>query len=614
MKARKSMAGKSSVESARDGLRCVVATALACAVALFASVAVAGDVFSDATSWRRGFSGSGLMPASSTTAFPESLYLGDAGHLRHTIAIKGVSNWEHGGAAHGVHLQTQNVVYPYANISNDETVAYFEQYAYHDGTNLRIAASTINVGGTFVVSNASTVGYSFFMRFRWDGTSITNAMTYLINASRVYSASNYGGSGLMIGFNPENRKFRVNEGSSVKDLEPNVYVSSNKWTDLMITVKNGRLEFYSCEEGGLFTHAGKNLSLASLNPNPVNTWVMIGGYSRSDVTTQMAYTSDTGLGWAFRGHIHSFASWPRALSEDEVRQVFSWPRTDVFRLGTENGSSLEFAGGASASVTAGPHTDWGETPASLTAENSSFSVNFNIQPQDAGLAQLLRVIPAGGTSGVLAVSVNGKTVGMLPVSYGHTARCVIEGGLFVSGANTLTLTRVSGSVSFDAITLGGGFRIGLKNNDWSEFSNSSGNNVYYAADGNWRHCSRALNAPYTSATATNRVHFSVYGGMPNVKVAFSVRLRPTYQEHHGFALYLNDSAWPLYSSDSLAYNEWNDINVDIPSERLQDGDNVLTLVNTSSKLDTWTDTYAYTQIDCFSFQPKPLSGLVLILR
>ena len=94
-----------------------------------ATSADAADVFSDAASWHRGFVGSGAFENGSTTQFPESLKLGDAANAAHAVAVSGYTKAD----ANQITLRTERVIYPYANVTNDETVGYFPQKVVQNG-------------------------------------------------------------------------------------------------------------------------------------------------------------------------------------------------------------------------------------------------------------------------------------------------------------------------------------------------------------------------------------------------------------------------------------------------------------------------------------------------
>ena len=240
---------------------------------------------------------------------------------------------------------------------------------------------------------------------------------------------------------------------------PNVYgknwkgaadarVKPNEWTDFAVTVKNRKLTIYSYQEsssdiniyevsGSAGTHTGTPSGKISL------------GCSYADGGCGYGYSSTAQRIRAFRGSIQSFASWERALSADEVRQVFAWPGTDLARLGTANDSTQEFSDGAA------PTT-----------------FNFDVAAKDAGLAQVLRVTATSmSAAGTFSVSLNGAVLGSLAVTPGKTALFPIKKNQTVAGANTITLTRTSADpVAIDAIALGGGIQIGNANGSSTDFA------------------------------------------------------------------------------------------------------------------------------------------------
>ena len=73
------------------------------------------------------------------------------------------------------------------------------------------------------------------------------------------------------------------------------------------------------------------------------------GHSRSGLAGS-EWTGSQSRAYGFRGSIHSFAAWDRALSADEVRQVFGWPgERTIANLGVINDSNAEFGGTGTAS-------------------------------------------------------------------------------------------------------------------------------------------------------------------------------------------------------------------------------------------------------------------------
>ena len=155
-------------------------------VALLVHSAAGSDVFSDAATFRRGFidaNGNGLFTVGKAE-FPDALKAGDADNAVHHAGIKGCST--------GVVLRTETVCYPYANVCREETVAYFPQTVFKKEGQEKdyLISSVVNLtdASPFAVTNANQ--YTYFLRYRWDGTRTTNSYAgVFLNAGWVYGKS-----------------------------------------------------------------------------------------------------------------------------------------------------------------------------------------------------------------------------------------------------------------------------------------------------------------------------------------------------------------------------------------------------------------------------------------
>ena len=392
---------------------------------------------------------------------------------------------------------------------------------------------------------------------------------------------------------------------------------TNVWTDCAVVARNGRLTAYLCQAGGILQTNSVTLSANSLGANPTSSEIRLGGLQGQSYWNIPQNYGDGGdnLWKVFRGSIHSFASWPRALSEDEVHQVFAWPKTDLVRLGTVNGSSLEFAGGTSSATAAGAQTDHALIPATLTAEHPSVAISFNVPVQDAGIGQVLRVTTTGGGQMAVDVSVNGTAAKAMTLLSGKTELLFLKGDLFHAGANTITLTRTAstGNIAFDAIALGGGFQIG--NQDSSELTDFSDTNQsylhYYATDGNWKHVmGRIMGINESHNYRKTRLHVFVpdeVAGRANYSVRLSFRVKvqdgPSGQP---IGVYLNGSETPVLSKP-VESGAWREFKCKISAERLLAGDNVFVLAN-DYPCDSYKGLFGF---DCFRFEMAFNPGFVL---
>ena len=429
------------------------ASAIACiavGLALAPVIAHAGDVFSDATSWRQGFvdaNGDGVLDiGSGKMEFPESLLIADTANAAHVIcsSASGGTTWPtqiYNGHT-SVVLRTENVINPYTKTSSSETVAYFPQDV--DFSTSKYYAGAINFTSPFAVD--LTKECTFFIRYRWSGESPAgNGMQ-----NYILCAGDSGNYGFLVAImsNGCYNAYSASVYGKTWNGATDAKVKPNEWTDFAVTVKNRKMTIYSFQESsdGIATYEVNGDSGAPTG-SPASRIVL--GCSYADGGCGYGYNSTAQRIRAFRGSIQSFASWERALSADEVRQVFAWPGTDLVKLGTANNSAQEFEGGAA------PTT-----------------VNFNVAAKDAGLPQVLRVsATSASAAGAFNVTVNGAAAGSLSVTPGKTATLYVKKNLTVAGANTLMLTRTSADpVTIDAIALGGSIQLGNADGSFTEFA------------------------------------------------------------------------------------------------------------------------------------------------
>ena len=600
-----------------------------------ATMSLGRDVFSDASMFRRGFAdadANGLL-TDGKTEFLDALKAGDAASINHTAT--------HYGCSTGIVIRTETVCYPYAKVCREEPVAYFPQTVFlKEGSDDRyLISSLVNLtdSSPFYVTNANQ--YTFFIRYRWDGINPTNHPGVFLNAGWQYGNKyvagdpTSGGTGFLLGVSAAGNLWcyggRGGTSTTVNSAPGSSTVLSNEWTDCAIVVSNFQLTAYTYRTNFANIYKTSTISLSTVVATNYSKKIYLGG---QDATTSDAGWTYSGSGnpWkVFRGSIHSFAAWPRALTLDEIRQVFAWPRTDLVRLGTANGSPLDLAGGTSAAATAGTPTEWKDTPAALSSSNPSFTVTFDVPAHDVGLGQVLRVIPTDDSDmGSLAVSVNGTAAGSLGIRPGRASSLYIDASRFVAGANTLQLTRSasSGTLRFDAIALGGGIQIGLRNSATGEFVQEQTQWVnYYPTDGNWKHVNRAIMAP-TGANSTNRVHFFMPDELtPRHPIRFTACVLPSrgdysatrdYPELQDLAIYVNDSPTPSMAGPVSRLKGWTNLVVEVSAEDVRPGDNVFAIVNESQKW--WDDDfhdYAWTSIDCFRVEVlRESKGMAPILR
>ncbi|MCR5750888.1 MAG: LamG domain-containing protein [Kiritimatiellae bacterium] len=417
---------------------------LTCA-AVAAAACNANDVFSDAKSWHQGFvdaNADGVMNIGKTE-FPESLLLADRNNAAHNVTIGTLWSSAVSGVHTSVVLRTENVVNPYTKVNWSGTVAYLPQDVATEGATLKYWSAGVHPASPFTVD--LTKECTFFIRFKWSGESPAgnDKPNYILGAgdSSVY------GFVVSVMSNGCYNTYSGGIWDKTWNGASDARVKPNEWTDFAVTVNNRKLTIYSYQESSEDIATFEVTGNAAARTGTPNGNVMLG--ISTDGACGYGWSTTAGRLRAFRGSIQSYAAWERALSADEVRQVFAWPGADLVRLGMANDSAQEFAGGAAP---------------------TTFS--FDVAAKDAGLAQVLRVAATSASAaGSLSVSLNGSTIGAFVVTPGKTALFPVRKNLTVAGANTITLTRTSAEpVTIDAIALGGGIRIGNANGSLNDLA------------------------------------------------------------------------------------------------------------------------------------------------
>ena len=615
----------------------LVACAYIVMVMMVSSASVVRDVFSDALIWRRGFVGEGLIPQESSSAFPESLKQGVPSDSSHATFVKGV----HSSNGNGILMRKETVRYPYANFEQEETVAYFPQTIEEVNGGNAGYFSTLELASPFVISNTSDVGYTFFTRFRWDGTlpgaeikdSTVTDQSYFLNAGYQWGDANNKGTGILLGVG-ENGVFRLGEGSLWHRLTDSngkeLCVPANQWVDCAVTVQSGQLKLYAYWDGAYgawLKKSSKNLNSSSKNPDPASIaasrCIRLGGI-RGPVINNQNYqwkvwwnsVNPTELK-IFRGSIQSLVAWPRALSEYEIRQVFAYPKMDLVRIGTLNGNSKEFGGDGKADVLAGDSDSHAKMPSALTGERPSATIKFSVPTHLAGIGQILRITPPSGSSaGTATVTINGNDAGILRMLPDRATAYSLNGSYIVEGANTLKLTYASGTVEFDALALGGGIQIGLNDNASTEFQDAHEDYItHYVEHENWKHLGKTIRPSHTQEwrkKSTTVVNYSRdVAGRIDYGFRMTVRFTVGGGMSHQLGLYVNGKhlGSKVFESDK----GYEDLTLKFKATDLVVGRNEFLILD-ETVLDPSDTNYGWVNLDYIRIEPYYRPGFFVILR
>ena len=266
-----------------------------------------------------------------------------------------------------------------------------------------------------------------------------------------------------------------------------IYLTPYEWADVAVVPDGDAVIFYAVTKNGAFTKSVKGSTGLEKQGVKDTLFFMLKGKGNDGlVATNNASSTRK---YAFHGSVHQFAVWNRTLTEAEVREAFAYPRTDVFRLGLENGSEKEFPLSTPRADPVNPD-DWFTMAHSLAA-GSSVDIAFRLSENNAALRQMLRVATTSASAAEqLSVTVNGVEAGTVAVVPGGRANLMIPADLFAAGDNVLRLANAgTGTVKFDAIALGGSWLVGETDASSSEFTTYSGTSsrTGYAEDGNSKH-------------------------------------------------------------------------------------------------------------------------------
>ena len=350
-------------------------------------------------------------------------------------------------------------------------------------------------------------------------------------------------------------------------------------------------------------------SFPNLTMARANTWMgaQAGFTSEQNFTTA---DSDVNAKKYFCGSVRRMAVWNRALSAAEVREAFGRPRPDIVRIGAANGNADEFASDAAATATVDAMGSWRDLPASLRAGDMR-NVTFSLSANETNMPQLLRIKTLSGDgSGTLRVSLNGTAVASKLIAAGQTFVATLPKKLFVSGANTLTLTRTDAggtAVDIDALAIGGSWQVGKDDRKTSEFTYGVPLTMYdsYVNSYMWN---RAANANKNKSSTITLCVTVPEEAVARYGMRYETRTENTYEltttPNTKLTISANDVTKQEFTG--LAGSVWQDIAIDFAPGELHAGVNNIKLTATNGGC-------YYFDYHRFQLVP-PADGTCLIVR
>ncbi|MBQ6338442.1 MAG: hypothetical protein IJI36_04780 [Kiritimatiellae bacterium] len=569
------------------------------------------DVFADAYIWMRGMAidkngntileNNEMTNSINTVAFPSTVY-GATGH-RPVISNELVRL-----PGRGVGRQMQTLYFPQDVVWTNEAQTLGKGYP-----------CSVTCGTPLTGFDSH---YTWIMRFRPDFSAPMFGNQWMLGFG--YGASR----GMMFGpaeSSTTRRTFRIyTTAGSWSPGESFVISNGCGWVDFAVTVDGQKLTAYLIKDGP--TQPSGNVDIANLRratttyastvnlvPNP-GTVLRFGTESPQNGTYAMpAPSSGNNPYKTFRGSIQQFACWKRTLTEQEILAAFGWPRAETWRVGIENDATTEL------SVETAPEGGFavdGETwpvPNGGLAGGASVSFRFPGEAgYDDGRAQIFRwKTTSDSGEGMLGVSLNGKSLGARTVKAGAWQSWFVPAAALTVGTNVLTVARIdsgTGVVKLDAAAFGGGWQVGKKDDDWTDFIHESPpRDEYFVVDGNFRHVPRVMLSKTTGNRPKSRQWW--HAVMPRSLAGeydWILHFRtPNYGNYSGNILAIDLNGTRIFTKSGTPAKTTFD--VPISREQLPAGENVFSFAQVG--------TGTYVAIDSVWLEPvAPPSGTFLIMR
>ena len=429
-------------------------------------------IFDDAVFWFRG--GKECVTANGmfeTGEFFDELHANDLNHANHKLPkVSGCEN---------AFFRTERVVFPLLGSAAAQDLKVL--YITDKDRNSARPPFAINAKDLYIANNISN-HYTFIARLR---------LEKLTSTDRIATIGYDGGNkrGLLLGFGPHNSNYpdckrvsiywtpNTTEGNRGWDFS-SLYVKTNTWFDLSVTVGNGKLRLGIATEGGGTAGAGPTFAFEEKEMLTDNCTLIKNADSPYRFFSEKTDSTTTAN---FEGSVQQLALWNRTFTDQEVMEAFGMPRPAIFQIGLANGKSNEFGGtrtGATQSIEG--LGAWHDATDSMMA-GDTWTVNFPVLISESDsrgplvpyIFSLLS-LPDSETA-TLSVSLNGTSLGRRHIGKTSKAYWPVAAGSFVSGQNTLTIKRTdkrSGAFKVDAMELGGALSVGYLNGNGSEMGSA----------------------------------------------------------------------------------------------------------------------------------------------
>ncbi len=554
----------------------------------------------------------------------EALSLGDA--------ASGLTGGVLNGTSGHVVWRTERVVHPYTGVSRDEQVLYFSHPIEWDDQDPQTASISPNaiVFGDYLKDLKGD--YAVFARVRFD-----SGETYCGINKHQFLTFSYadGNAGVMLystGTGDADRSIGVYYGAtnavgnaSPRDFTHQTKFRANQWVDVCVVAQGRTFACYVATTNSALevtTHTMDASRVGSCPPSRHAFMILGPEDGRSTKATSITNGMKVATGWGARTKTanmsyHRVAVWGRALTEDEVREVMAEDRPEVFRVGSANGKSSEFAADRRTGD-ADVRGVWTNFPAALAAGDAAI---FRFEPPNdgyVGVSQALRwTATAASAAGTLTATLNGRAVGTLSVQPGRTAACFVPPGCIAAGENVLSLARTdtrAGLVTLDALALGGGWQVGKADLSYWEFCEEWLNTpTFRVTDSNWKNLRRVI------SESNGRTNILLRFDVPRDVLKARARLVHSSRfvnwsagidtrDHQDYVVTLNDHVL----DSGVVPASGTEVSYELPAEWVRERDNVLRWINPGTSSVSAAPYYGvdYYRLDVL----RPEDGTLLILR
>ena len=350
-------------------------------------------------------------------------------------------------------------------------------------------------------ANMSCSNYTFIARFRRDEAVADN-----LNLMSNFFMPGYdwgtqkGISVIFMGqTGAKTRYLQIKGGKEDWKHSSNQNVPDGAWCEIAVIVTAPSVSAAICWstnnvhtplQWGSHTYNAANVDCSII---PSRRTFRLCGEASGEQTFVQGSTPSGNISKCFRGAIHTFAFWDRALTREEAQEALAASRPGVVKQGFKNGSSDEFTK-AQDSVTEGVR--WQEWNPILNAAHPSASVTFNVNTMYGGLPQYLFLTPVPtGAGGTLDITIDGNRVANKHFATGRTGVVYVPGSFLAAGSHTIAFRRTDtgGDFAIDAFEIRGSWQVGYDRNggaDAAFVAEDNKNHTYYMTDGNSKHLKR----------------------------------------------------------------------------------------------------------------------------